>query len=394
MPVHFFSRPALTAIALVVSGAVCAQPQIVKPPVTQYWMDVSTVSMAGMEEVPGVGHFAGMKSGMSPGRWLNLAVATQRKPAGTQATQTIPPGQLMGASVTLMPVEPPSSASGTTDKDTYTIPEPPKGRILLYWGCGETVREGQPRVLDYAAAGPQEYARFMAGRGTRQRSASATPGNAIWPSAQQHQSIPKSASLVGKHSVSGEGLPASLQFVVPEAQDFMPALALTASGGGSSATSIKWPAIPTANAYFLNAMGGNEQDMVIWSSSELPEPGWGLLDYPGNANLEQWLTEKVLLPAAQTQCAIPAGIFAKGDGAMVQAIAYGQDVHLVYPARPTDRRQAWEPEWTAQIRVKSLAQLPLERGGGAIKMSPQKPLTPAIPGMPNVGGALKGLFGL
>ncbi|MEN9467836.1 MAG: hypothetical protein RL081_1837, partial [Pseudomonadota bacterium] len=80
-------------------------------------------------------------------------------------------------------------------------------------------------------------------------------------------------------------------------------------------------------------------------------------------------------------------------GAMVQGIAYGQDLHLVHPSRPTDRRVAWEPEWTAQIRVKSQSMLPLDQGGEATKMEPQKPMMPAIPGLPNIGGALKGLFG-
>ena len=136
-----------------------------------------------------------------------------------------------------------------------------------------------------------------------------------------------------------------------------------------------------------------ESEMVIWSSSEVPEPGWGLMDYVGNTHLDRWLAEKVLLGASQTQCAIPAGIFAKADGAMVQGIAYGQDLHLVHPSRPTDRRVAWEPEWTAQIRVKSQSMLPLDQGGEATKMEPQKPMMPAIPGLPNIGGALKGLFG-
>jgi len=397
--------PALTVLALALWTQVApAQTQSVKPPLAQYWMDMATVSMAGMDDVYGIGMAGGKGTtgdgsnfgatqGMSPGRWLDLAVTTQRKPEGTQAFQTIPPGQTMGASLTLLPVEPAPSRPGAGAKENYTVPEQPKGRILLYWGCGDTVRSGQPRVLDFSVAGAEEYGKFMNGRGVRQRGASATPGNAIWPNPQHRQSVPKGASLVGQHTISGQGLPASMTFTVPPAQDIMPPLALAASGGGSNATTIKWPGISTAKAYFLNAVGGNEADMVIWSSSELPEPGWGLMDYLGNTNLEQWLADKVLLSAAQTQCAIPSGIFGKSDSAMVQGIAYGQDLHLAYPTRPTDRRVPWEPEWTAQIRVKSVALLPLERNGGATKMEPQKPLMPAIPGLPNLGGALKGLFG-
>jgi len=299
----------------------------------------------------------------------------------------------MGESLPLIPprAQPTQTEPGEVPQEYQQ--HQPKGRILLYWGCGDTIRAGQPRVLDYSTAGAEQYAKFMTGRGARQRGASATPGNATWPNTTHRQSVPKNASLVGKHAVVGEGLPGSLRFEISAAQDIMPPLALAASGGGSNATTVRWNAIGNARAYFLNAMGGSGQDMVVWSSSEVPEPGWGLMDYVGNTHLDRWLAEKVLLGASQTQCAIPAGIFARADGAMVQGIAYGQDLHLVHPSRPTDRRVAWEPEWTAQIRVKSQSMLPLDQGGEATKMEPQKPMMPAIPGLPNIGGALKGLFG-
>jgi hypothetical protein len=330
---------------------------------------------------------------MTPGRWLDIAVATQRKPEGAQAIQAIPAAQAMGGSLTLVPVEATTAQGTAGTRGSAGAPEKPKGRILLYWGCSDTVRSGQPRVLDAASADAQDYAKLMAGRGAPQNGAVATPGHAVWPNAANRQNIPKNASLVGKHAVVGEGLPASLRFELAAAQDFMPPLALSGGGGSSNATVINWAALPTAQAYFLNAMGSSDQDMVIWSSSEEPEPGWGLINYIGNANLEKWLADKVLLPTGQNRCAIPAGIFAKADGAMVQGIAYGQELHLAHPPRPADRKKAWEPEWTAQIRVKSIALLPLERGGSATKMEPQKPLMPAIPGLPNLGGALKGLFG-
>jgi hypothetical protein len=415
MPVHTLYPTRLTSLACAAlslsCGAALAQTQVVKPAYTHYWMDVSTASMAGMDDMPGMGALASMMGGrggssegssfgstkgMTPGRWLDIAVATQRKPAGTQALQSIPAGQNMGPSLTLLPVEAtsrPKPTQGRDGEESQPLPEKPKGRILFYWGCGDTVRAGQPKVLDFSTAGPQDYANFMAGRTARQRGATATPGHSIWPNPQHKQSVPKGASLVGQHSLTGEGLPATLQFAIGSAQDIMPALALNAAGGGNAVTNVSWPAIPSAKAYFLNAMAGGDQEMVIWSSSELPEPGWGLMDYLGNANTEKWLGEKVLLPASQTRCNIPAGIFAKSDGAMVQGIAYGQDLHLVYPPRPTDPKVAWEQEWTAQVRVKSVAMMPMERGGDAAKMEPQKPMAPTIPGLPNLGNALKGLFG-
>ena len=400
------AAPALSGLALsLLAISAGAQTQLVKPPVAQYWMDVSTVSMAGLDDIPGMGDKPssfGATRGMTPGRWLDLAVATQRKPDGAQAIQAIPPGMAMGGALTLQPVVSQSSKPAATgEPESHDIPEQPKGRLLLYWGCSDTVREGQPKVLDFSTASPQEYARFMTGRGVRQSGAAAAPGHAVWPNPQNPQSVPKGATLVGPHAVTGEGLPASLKFLLPSSQDIMPPLALAGSGGNGRATTISWTTLPSARAYFLNAIAANtgagDQDMVIWSSSDVPEPGWGLMDYIGNSNLEAWLGDKVLLAATQTRCAIPAGIFAKTESAMVQGIAYGQDLYLTQPPRPTNPKTAWEPEWTAQIRVKSQAMLLLEQDGKAAKTARDKPLMPAIPGVPDLGGALggahKGLFG-
>lgn len=416
--------PLVSTLVLAVSSATAmAQTQVVRPPVAQYWMDVATVRMADRDELPNLGALGGMAGmkgmgeasfgatkSMMPGRWLDIAVATQRKPAGTTATQAIPAGLGLGASLPLLPPEPTTNKAATPqDQGTDdSLPEQPKGRILLYWGCGDTVRAGQPKVLDMANAKPEDYAQFMRGRATRERGSSAALGRAVWPNTQSKQPVPQGASLQGEHAVSGDGLPASLQFSIGQVQDFMPPLVLRAQGGGAHATTVTWADQPQARGYFLNAMGGSDGEMVMWSSSETPEPGWGLMDYLSTPNLDLWLADKTLLPTSQTQCAIPAGIFAKAQGAMVQGIAYGQELNLIYPPRPTNRRVAWVQEWSARVRVKSVAMLPLENNavkhraaapGAANKaekddpVPDQKSLLPVLPGLPGMGEALKGLFG-
>ncbi|MDD2917689.1 hypothetical protein [Rhodoferax sp.] len=419
---------ALASAAMLACSAAAAQTQVVKPPVAQYWMDVATNSMAGMDDMPDMGALGGLMGGMTgmpgmggvsfgatrgmmPGRWLDLAVRTQRKPAGTEAVQTIPPGQAMGPSLTLLPVKAQAERPGRQGGSVDEVPERPKGRILFYWGCSETVRPGQPRILDFAKAGVEDYGKFMMGRATRDSGAKAIPGHAIWPNETHRQKVPAGASLTGAHALSGDGLPASLQFTLGQQQDFMPKLALVNQGGGAAASQISWQSLPTAQAYFLNAMSGSDNagttEMVIWSSSEVPEPGWGLMDYASNANVDKWLKEKVLLPANKTECAIPAGIFAKAEGAMLRGIAYGHELNLAHPPRPADKRIAWEPEWTAKVRVKAMTMVTLGEESAAAssrrqpRSSTEEP-APAdagskpplgIPGLPDVGKALKGLFG-
>lgn len=422
----------LACAALLACNTAWAQTQVVKPPIAQYWMDVATISMAGMDDMPDMGAMGGLMGGMTgmpgmggvsfgatrgmmPGRWLDLAVKTQLKPAGTEAVQTIPANQAMGPSLTLLPFKTQSASKGSANGpgSIDEIPERPKGRILFYWGCSDSVRPGQPRVLDFAKAGVEEYGKFMMGRVTRDTGARALPGHAIWPNETHRQKVPPQASLGGAHAVKGDGLPASLQFTLGQQQDFMPRLALSSQGGGAAATQIQWPGLPTARAYFLSAMSGSDNagatEMVIWSSSDVPEPGWGLLDYASNANVDKWLQEKVLLPAGKTDCTIPVGIFAKAEGAMLRGIAYGNETHLAHPPRPTDKRIAWEPEWTAKVRVKAMTMVMLGEeshqsparagkasGQGQDEQAPEPakgPGMPGLPGLPDMGKALKGLFG-
>jgi len=67
--------------------------------------------------------------------------------------------------------------------------------------------------------------------------------------------------------------------------------------------------------------------------------------------VDRWLKDKVLLPPATTKCAVPKE--AAGQG-MLRAIAYGTELNMAYPPRPTDPKIPWEPDWNVKIRVKSM----------------------------------------
>jgi hypothetical protein len=170
--------------------------------------------------------------------------------------------------------------------------------------------------------------------------------------------VPAGASLVGEHVFSGSGVPEGFRFQIPAAQDLMPPLQVQQTDQGG-ATELTWPGLPTARAYFAAGMGAAAQDeMVIWSSSELPDTGFGLIDYQTNAAVDRWVREKVLLAPTTTQCTVPKGVF-PGQGAMLRLIAYGSELNLAHPPRPTDPKETWEPVWAAKVRVKSVANLML-----------------------------------
>lgn len=417
----------LAGVAASATAQTKAPPQVVKPPVAQLWIDVATSIMPGMPEMSAMGGASGLfgggggsnafgnTRGMSPGRYADIALVTQRKPGGTEATQAVPAGSGLAPSLALHPVKvgpAPSTPSGLAEL------EQPRGRILFYWGCGEAVRPGQPRVLDFSRSAPTEWANFMQGRAPRERGAMARPGHSIWPNEKDRRMFGRDASLAGEHRVSGDGVPADFKFAIGPTHDFMPAIALAQSGAPEDVVRLSWPAVTHARAYFINAISGGEDasgaaEVVLWSSAEVPEFGMGLIDYASPGNVDQWLKEKVLLAPTVTQCAIPKGIFAKREGAMLRMIAYGPELNLAHPPRPADPKIAWEPEWAVRVRTKSTAMAMLgmsmedgragaapARGGAPTQGAAGAPARPDCPPPASgdstaaaVGGALGGSVG-
>ncbi len=363
-----FSVPFLAA------GAALAQTksaQVVKPPIAQAWIDVATFSgfgmpaggnpMAAISGMFGGGQAGGNEFGRtqsgSAGRWVDVTLSTRNNPNLAEAMQAVPAGTKLAPRLQLVAPEraptPPARDEEVVERDF----ERPKGKVYLYWGCGESVRAGQPRVIDVATATPQELASVFQSRRATQRGAHSAAGRPLWPSRTDKRMVPEDASLVGEHAFSGQGVPDGFKFSIGAAQDIMPAIEL-AQSEGATATLLEWKPVPQARAYFIAAMGsrgsGSSPELVFWSSSELPDTGQGLLDYQTNAAVDRWLNEKVLLAPSTTKCAIPKGIL--GDAGMLRMIAYGSEMNVVHPPRPSDPQVAWEPQWAAKVRVKSVHQ--------------------------------------
>lgn len=343
-----------------------AQTQQIRPPIALYWMSAETSGGMGMDIPPGMGGF--MPPGMQGGKKLKLDLGSSRQASGEpRAAHAIPAGLAMGPSLPLLtPRGAHAPARGERDEEPEY--ERPKGRMLIYWGCGETVRPGQPVIIDFARLSAQDGARAFRSRGiSRQRGPA--PGRnrsyGTWPNEEDARPIPAAASLRGEHAVSGNYSP-EMHFAVGEGHDFMDAVAFepvrkTAAG----AFAVKWKAVPTATGYFATAMGqgDSQNDVVTWSSSEVQEMGQILMDYIPPAEVERLIREKVVMPPQTTECSVPAGVF-KGEASMFNFIAYGNELNLVHPPRPKDPKQVWEQEWALKLRLKSTAMTMLAEGEG------------------------------
>ena len=429
-------RRTLVAIALVSAlAALPASSQQGKNPPTNLYIDVSTHNMAGMPDMGGMmgslGGFMARRAGGADtgkptyptthgiggmtGQYLDVALHNALKP-GVDAQDMIPGGLNLGKSLTLIPIDPTTPTQG--GPTAGTVPDV-EMKISEYWGCSATVRPGQPKVATFKVKGGTINAKggmqgmdfkttgsLSKGLFAPDRDIDLKPGYVYWPNRKFGMQVPRGAQLAGDHKIVGDGIPSSMQFQVQQSADFMPKLALRSQGEPTDAIGLSWPTVDRARAYFITGMhmevvSQSSYNMVIWSSSDVAGAGSDLHAFLTGSFIDKWLKQKVLLPSSATNCTIPKGIFAgapSGQGTMpgmLMMTAYGPESWITYPPKPTNPKEAWNPEWSVRLRAKSTATAILgldlgnmqqmEDGDGQQQQQPQK--------KPSMKGLLKGILG-
>lgn len=374
-----------TSISLGLSAAVFwTQPtfgqQAIKPPIANYWMSVETAAGMGLPGVSGIGGLmAGMLGGQTAGgRRLTLQLASQRAAEGPRADHFIPSGMDMGPS---LPLVTPQRAPERAEPPERDLPQgvEPRGRMFIYWGCGEKARPGQPVVIDFARVAQGQT---PPGIVSRRVSVPTPPSPARartygdWPNARDAKAVPAAASLRGEHQVKGNYLP-DIRFALGEGHDFMDRVELAVTRRGSGAAHVAWNAVATATGYFATAFGAEGEDTVFWSSSEVQEMGGMLMDFLPPGEVARLIREKVVLPPSVTECTVPAEVVKRAGGTpLFHFIAYGQEANFAHPPRPQDPRQPWEPLWAVKVRFKSTASTLLGEEAGESGRRPARTETP------------------
>ncbi|MGZ8274593.1 MAG: hypothetical protein ACXWUM_11825, partial [Burkholderiaceae bacterium] len=155
----------MAVTGLAIGQATKGAAQVVKPPVSQAWIDVATFTGFGMPGMGGGGanpmsmmgglfgggqaakNAFGNTQSSSAGRWVDVTLYTSRNPSLAEALQAVPAGTQLAPTLKL--VSPKIEKAAPAPHDDSVVPqdyERPKGKMYLYWGCGDTVRAGQPRV--------------------------------------------------------------------------------------------------------------------------------------------------------------------------------------------------------------------------------------------------------
>ena len=257
---RFVSVAAVAAVLAAVPGSA----QKTTGPKERYEMDVATMSgfaaMAGGGK-GGLGGAMGMMFGGDP----SSKVAHQlllRLGSNDAATAPPPKGDhfflpqaKMGKSVPLTTIE-------GKDEPGTTPFERPKGRLLLYWGCGAKAGPGQPVVIDFAkvAAGQMPQGLFSSAVPVIREVSKANSRSYVdWPNNKGGKQPGSGSSLLGAHRVASNIGP-DINFTL--AQDYMQGLSASTAIQGDQSVMVRWNSVPNATGYVAWTIGGRATGAV------------------------------------------------------------------------------------------------------------------------------------
>lgn len=252
-------------MAALTAGAGFAQPASPGGP-ARYDMRAGTVSGVGAQGGRGgMAMMMGGGGGNAVQHELQLRLGSGRAAdrGAPKADHFMPPAAQLGRSVALV--------SPREERLADELPQRPKGRMLIYWGCGEHAPKGQPVVIDFSklAAGQIPPGLWSS---TILRDWGPTAVNsrsfARWP-AEDGKYVRSDSSLPGPHRVTSNFAP-EISFTL--ANDFMQPLRSRTMNLPGGAKNLMWTGIPQATGYLATLFGGSMNDrgdmgdMVMWSA--------------------------------------------------------------------------------------------------------------------------------
>lgn len=339
--------------------------------------------------------------------WLDLGSVRAPADGKPRAEHFMPTGARLGKSVLLKtPVSEPRQPGEAEFQR-------PKGRMLIFWGCGEHAPKGQPVVIDFSKLAEGQVPPGLWTTSVpvdRWVSPGSSKTYGYWPGDDGKSAKPDSA-LPGLHRVASNYAP-EMAFTL--SKDFMGALDATNAVQPSGATLLRWGSLADATGYYAMIIGGKQAakgqemtDIVWWSSSAARQFGGGLSDWLSPATVARLVADRTVMSPQTTTCTVPAEVKAAAPDFMFGTLhAYGPEESFAYPPRPADPKVKWTPEWTARIRHRSTTGFLVgfegfagQAGNGrgqssaAEEQRPQcKPKKKGLGGL--LGGAVGGALGL
>jgi hypothetical protein len=350
------------------SSFALAQDQEVIPPRTVYWMDMSTQSgmTGGMAAVRAM-----MGGGGSSSTMLTLEIGSQDAPTrgAVSATHTVPRGARVGPELRLTANREERGQQGSTQHG----PQQPRGRLFLFFGCGERAPRGQPVIIDFARVAAGEMPQGLESRVRAARTPN-SPGERGWPSVAHGprnrtgapEVIPAGGSVVGDHLVRSP-MASDIRFSLTADHDVMAPVSFTTNAPNpSGSVNLVWNSVPRTTGYALAAMGQGETegDMVYWTASGVRTWDANIFEFLPPSEAARLVRERVLLAPNTTTCTVPqevASMLGVGGGGgqqrmgMVFLTAFGPEANFVDPPRPSDPQTPWRQISAVKVRMNSTA---------------------------------------
>jgi hypothetical protein len=220
--------------------------------------------------------------------------------------------------------------------------EPSLTRILMYWGCGQQTGKGQPKVIKRDALNDEQLTRLLA---PSPRSSDSSGGLEQVSRAERlvayyNARMPERTQMHGTHELRSDST--RTRFTVGEEGEFLPAVTITqvrVSDAGDA--TIRWDRTGSAVAYFANLyiQRMNSADVIIWTSSRIPEAGYLLSQaHPGADEVLRLRNKGVLMHKDAQECTIPSAVIRHAAHAMaVQVHAFGPETVIAATSSELER---------------------------------------------------------
>ncbi|MCC7435592.1 MAG: hypothetical protein IT363_12975 [Methanoregulaceae archaeon] len=320
--------------------------------------ETKMMRMAGVElmrDIPDLPPGFKMPAGMEmmtgkPSRILNMRLwSPSIAPKEAFAYVEPPAGLKQGKKLDLELYRPTAAEPGKRKGDVFDPDATPEFTIKMYWGSSETVREGQPRVIEWKGLTAEQKAamRQMARDAQAESDYFYKPDwtTAFWPTKKQPGQIDAAASLVGTYTLTTNycgnvaiDAPQNVNFLAPyeiTAPDLEKKVDLT------KALKFQWKSIPYSlgQSASIVAMEG-KNTLIMWSSSEVFVEGlMGDMGFLQMSEVRDFVERTIFMAGERTAVDVPAGIFKEADFVMMNMVGYGPGAALD-KAQPLPRIQA------------------------------------------------------
>ena len=317
----------------------------------------------------GAGGMPGMAGSGAATHALTLQLGSSQAAQGPPDAAHLPPDGL-GAGPSL-PLVTPQVARPEPAEDSAPpqMTQRPKGRMLIYWGCGDHAAAA-PIVIDFSRIGPNMPAPnipFIAASPGRPPSPGRFATYGEWPNERGRTTVPPDGSLVGAHVVRGNYSP-EIHFSLGPDQDFLPPLNVTSMdptpAGG---TRVSWSPVTGATGYYAWLFGAQDrgETVVVWTSGSVANMMGALTDYLPPSEVRRLIAQQVVMPPQTTQCIVPSEVVKASPFGMLSMIAYGDETDYADPPRPKAPKVVWNIRWTVKVRRKSTTSALLGMPAGA-----------------------------